>query len=753
MRLAKALSIVLLLFASTGVGQVSVHIIDDLGLPLHQAHIAYSDPTGTDNGMILTNAEGIAELPAAFTKHHKEVVISITFIGFQGLTDTVATSLSALEYQLSPEDQLLNQFVVTAQYAPNSPEKAVHKVRIIDEAKIERMAAVNLEDVLTNEVNIRISQDAVLGSSISMQGMSGEKVKIMIDGVPMIGRQNGNLDLNQINLNNIERIEIIEGPLSVNYGTSALAGTINLITKKESKEKTSASISSYYESIGTYNIQGTVAQQFGKARLSLNGGRNFFDGWNPDDAIGPDFEDPIADSTRFKRWKPREQLFGRAQLNYRWKELLLGYRFDYFDEKITNRGRPRAPYMESAFDDYYYTTRIDNSVTASGKISKSINANFVAGYNQFTRQKNTYAKNLVTLEEGLHDGDGAQDTSTFNLWMSRGSVAFVRDSSWIHWEIGYDLNHETATGRRIEDTEQAMGDYAVFTTAEITPWESFTVRPGLRYSYNTAYTAPVTPSLNAIYRLKKWTIRGSYARGFRAPSLKELHFFFVDINHNIVGNPDLKAEQSDNYSLSVKRPFIFKQNIVQLEFGAFHNDIENLISLALTDPETDQYRNVNIGRSRSQGMNAAVSVMHEHLKTNLAFAYLGVNNAIANEQSSSVYDYYPEVTANATYSWPRAGLDLSLFYKYQGRLPITSLDDNDELYQRYVDAYHTLDATLTRSFLDQRILFSVGAKNLLDVQNVGFSGTSNTVHGSSSGALAVSTGRLYFLKLDLRWQR
>ena len=67
---------------------------------------------------------------------------------------------------------------------------------------------------------------------MSVQGLSGENVKILIDGVPVVGRLNGNVDLSQINLTNIERVEIVEGPLSVNYGTNALAGTINLITKK-----------------------------------------------------------------------------------------------------------------------------------------------------------------------------------------------------------------------------------------------------------------------------------------------------------------------------------------------------------------------------------------------------------------------------------------------------------------------------------------------------------------------------------------
>ena len=160
--------------------------------------------------------------------------IYVTHIGYESILDTLKKG----EFKtllLVPKVIEVNEVVITAQYAPNSLEKAVHKIKVIDRKKIELMGAVNLEDVLTNEANVRISQDNVLGSSTSIQGVSGQNVKILIDGVPVIGRLGGNIDLSQINLNDIERIEIIEGPLSVEYGSNALAGTINLITKKEYK--------------------------------------------------------------------------------------------------------------------------------------------------------------------------------------------------------------------------------------------------------------------------------------------------------------------------------------------------------------------------------------------------------------------------------------------------------------------------------------------------------------------------------------
>src|SRR5690606_15439239 len=182
-----------------------------------------------------------------------ELNVEVSYIGFVKLTQTVYPNTN-VTFRLKEDVVSLNSFVVTGQYAENNPEKAVQKITIIDQEKINKMAAVNLTDVLENETNIRLSQDGVLGSSMSVQGMSGENVKILIDGLPVIGRLDGSIDISQINLNDVERIEIVEGPMSVNYGTNALAGVVNIITKKGGKDKAGIKLNTFYENIGTYNI-------------------------------------------------------------------------------------------------------------------------------------------------------------------------------------------------------------------------------------------------------------------------------------------------------------------------------------------------------------------------------------------------------------------------------------------------------------------------------------------------------------------
>src|SRR5690606_31303934 len=104
------------------------------------------------------------------------------------------------------------------------------------------------------------------------------KIKILMDGVPIGGREGGNIDLSQFNVYNIERIEIIQGPMSIMYGSDALGGVINLISKN-TKKKIGLSGEAYYESVGKYNFNLTATKTFGKHSLSIGGGRNYFDGY------------------------------------------------------------------------------------------------------------------------------------------------------------------------------------------------------------------------------------------------------------------------------------------------------------------------------------------------------------------------------------------------------------------------------------------------------------------------------------------
>ena len=733
------IGLVFLLFSIAGFAQkATLKISDKDKLSIPNAHILIKET----QQYILSDIDGKATINF---KNKDSLTLEVSFLGFLKKTIKI-TPNTTLSVVLQEDIITLNSFVITGQYAQNSPEKAVQKITIIDKKKIEKMAAVTLKDVLSNEMNIRVSQDNVLGSGMSMQGMSGENVKILIDGVPVVGRLNGSVDISQINLNDIERIEIIEGPMSVNYGTNALAGVINLITKTNKKEQLNLTVNSYNENIGQYNLDATVSTSVKKHSLSFSGGRNYFDGWVDGDAVFGE-KQRIADSTRYKSWKPKEQFFGKVNYHYQLKGGSIKYTLGYFDEKITNRGLPRTPYSETAFDDYYYTTRIDNALFFNKKLGKYYNVKSTVAYNDYKRIKNTFFKDLTTLEELQTENSGDQDTTKFNQWIIRSSFSSSKDSVKVNYELGIDFNMEEAFGERIESKIQTMGDYAGYASIEYKPFENTTIRPGLRYAYNTNYQAPLTPSINIKQTVKKFNIRASYARGFRAPSLKELYFDFVDINHNIVGNTTLKAEQSNNFNLSANYTKVIKNYILKLDASSFYNKIENLITLAQGAGATYTY--VNIGDYETHGIQLNSNISYNHFKFGVGGSYIGRYNYLSETNNIEKYSYTPEVKSSINYEFPKQQLFIAFFYKFTGKLPGFRINSNKQVSQTYIESYHTADLSVGKRFWKNRLQLTLGSKNLFDVKNVN-SVSQGSAHSGSGGSSPVAMGRTYFLKITFK---
>lgn len=708
------------------------------------AYVTIQPMQDSDYSLILvTNAQGKAEFDDPVPTGQKWIV-AVTHVGYKPHVDTINPT-QRYTAVLEPNNFQLQEVVITGQYEPGNTAKSVMPVRTIDQQKIEAMGATHLEQVLSNELNIRLSQDPILGRGMSMQGLSGENVKILIDGVPVIGRQNGNIDLAQLNLADIERIEVVEGPMAVQYGTNALAGTINIITKKSGKDGWQGNASLYAENNGTYNISGLVGLKRGRHNVRLNIGRHFFDGWSPGDAFLPNWQPTPADTNRVHSWNPRDQYFGRLQYRFQIKDFYLGSRTEGFVESIMNRGMPRAPYYELAFDDYYQTQRFDQAFTLNGKVGKGQYLDIVAAYNNYQRIKNTYLKDLTTLEQTLTSTPGDQDTSRFVQWMSRGSYAHRMEDKWYSYEFGYHVQWEQGRGGRIGDGMEKMGDFALFGTAKFEPVNNLVLKPGLRYAHNTIYDAPLIPSFHVRYKSGAFTWRGSYARGFRAPSLKELYFYFVDVNHNIVGNEDLLAEYGNNYTASINWHKASKTVFYRAELSGFYNTIENRITLAQVS--NDEYSYVNIGNFRTLGGKLRLEARSQHFTVQIGGGLIGRYNELENQSVVPEYSYSPEITGMLQYQWSDPKLTTSLFYKYQGRLPGYVLDGN-EVMEQFVDPYHMVDLTVSRPFWKGKLDVALGMKNLLNVQDVNAQIT-GTVHTAGAQAVPVGMGRVLFIRLNL----
>lgn len=674
----------------------------------------------------------------------KPVILIVTYIGYKKLTDTIAPGQNKTLY-MEPTVYNMDEVVVTGQFAPESVDKSIYRIKVLGSREINQKAAVNLNEVLQNELNIRSTHDNALGSSITMQGLQGENIKFLIDGVPVIGRQNGMIDLNQMTMQNVDHVEIIQGPMSVVYGSNALAGVINIITKDYVDQNYVLNADAYYESVGVYNLNATASFTEKKNNFTISGGRNYFDGYS------------VTDTSRWQQWKPKLQYNAEAAYTFKSAKSKIKLSGVYFYEKIQDKGDPRDYYVDSLIvpkstDIYFYTNRLTFRGEGAWDLSDNMNLNVLSAYSTYKRTKNTYLKDMTNLDETLVKDDAKQDTTTFDNFLLRAAMARWTKNNVFKYQLGIDFIVETGYGKRIKDDRQQIGDYAAFLSLNIAPVSVLSIQPGIRYIYNTEYNAPLVYSINAKWdATEMMSIRMSLAKGFRAPSLKELYLDFVDINHNILGNESLGAETSLNINLSAiyssKSAALYNWGV---ELNLFYNDIFNKIELAQINAAENYYTYINIDEFITQGYEFSFNNrIYPWLQLKLGVATTGrkLVDTVSSYQQGFIYS--TDFTTQATLWWKKPDLNFSVFYKYNGAYPQTFVSGEDEVPEQVViSAFNSLDINVSRWFWKRRVNVQVGGKNLFNNTNVSSSGTaSGGVHSGGGDSVPVNWGRTFFVHL------
>ena len=681
----------------------------------------------------------ISDLKGAVPNELKEAgKITISFVGYETMVDTIQPGNTTSLF-LVPAVLNMSEVVITGQFQPEKADKSIYKINVINSRQIERKAATNLTDLLSSESNMRISQGGVLGTSLSLQGLSGENVKFLVDGVPIVGRLNGNIDLNQLNLHNVDHVEIIEGPMSVIYGSNAIAGVVNIITKENKSAALTTFANAYIESVGVYNFNLGGSARKKKNSYSLNLSRNFFDGYTTNDSL------------RSMQWKPRLQYNADAYYLYSGSKTRVKLSIQYFDETIQDKGDLRTPYFETAFDNYYHTMRQTSKIESSYTISPSRQISMVGAYSTYNRNREVYFNDLTILEKQMAGGDTTFVGSyLLRVWYNRNYP-----SQKLNYQAGFDGNLETSKGQRIYGGSQEIGDYAGFFSMKYDPTKKITIQPGARFTYNTKYKAPVVYSLNVKYGATKNTsLRTTYARGFRSPSIKELYLDFVDINHNLHGNPDLQAESSHNVNLN----FSYNRETVKVylntDLGLFYNYVDNMIWLFQVGNDITTYTYGNISTFISQGIQANATVsFYPKLTLKAGISHVGrkfPDNS--SDQTDTKFHYSTDLNAMATYIIEKLNASLTANYKYTGRFPLLTPDGTFD--NQYVEGYSNLDISIMKSFMQNRFSVTVGGKNLLDVRDVNTAMVNSGAHrGGGDGASRVAWGRTAFLKLTYNFKK
>lgn len=662
---------------------------------------------------------------------------------------------------LSIDLELEEKIVVTGQYTPTELENAILPIRIITKKMIQQRAATSLTEVLQQEPSIRIAQDPVLGTQISMNGLEGKYVKILINGVPMVGRNDGNIDLDRIIVANIERVEIVQNALSVAYGTNALGGTINIITHSNKEENWSVNWLGQAQSNGLYNSSLQLGGDWKGFSLDLGANYQHFKGFS-------------LDTLRALPWNPKRQWQTTARLSYQKPASTFrsSYQFNYLQETIDDRGvikLERFPTLSYARDYEFNTLTQDHTLSVLGYLDqdKKYYLDALLAFNQYSREKNAFVRSLAENPSPDTLDRLDTDTTAFGAWNLRITLARRFGDKW-ESQVGLDGRYDYTLGARIEKERAFVADYALFSKVRFRPNSQWVVELGARLAYNSALQWPFTYTGGVQWKPKDgMRVQFSYARGIRVPSLKERFLDFVDINHHIKGNPNLKPEYSHNLRLGFSYNKVHgKGHLLRLQHSAFYNYINQQITLYnyaldsaghyVIDASSNQFAYFNLEEYQNWGLNNQLTYAYKGLTLRLGATLVGHYNALNKSQPEEIapFQYTLEWSQEITYRHEPWGASVSIFRRdYDQQLSYTAqknpVTGETVVLPNKLAGYSLMDLTLNKHFCNQSIKLSIGVKNVLNVQTVARSGT-NSTHQGTSNEVNIGMGRICFLQLQLQ---
>ncbi|AWA28667.1 TonB-dependent receptor [Flavobacterium magnum] len=676
----------------------------------------------------------------------------------------------------------LEEVIVTGQFEPQALNKAVHQVRVITKRDIQQLAANNLGDVLNQYLNISVRTSGSDGrSQVSMFGLDAQYFKILVDNIPLV-TDNGlgnNTDLTQVNLDEVERIEIIEGAMGVTHGANAVSGILNIITKKQSVHDCEISATVQEETVSDEfaffnkgrHIQSVKASHNLNENWSVSAGinRNDFAGYFAE-RKGKDYS--LNDGLRGYTWLPKEQFTANALAGYRNGSFRLFYRFDYFGEQVDFRNpivvpQDNYPFPETFYanDRRYISNRFNQHLNAYGKIFGTLSYNVSLSHQRQQRDFEDFRYQLETRHESANSRKKYQSK---DVLYSTGTLSGFFKSDSFDLQLGYEAVaengfYDASAGIFKDDNQQLtnirkrFGNYDVFASAEIKATRKLSIRPGLRYSFQSVFDDQYAASLGLRYLFPKAIeMRMSLGRSYRTPNFDELYTYFVDSNHNLQGNESLSPEAAMSYELSVKKSTSFDADVkVSNTLAVTLLTVDDRISLVLEDiVPTQRYKYLNIDRYKMWNLASTNQLSYENWNLNLGLALVGISQQIdlaaLGATSDNRFLYALQINSSISYSIPAWRTLLAIYYKYNGRqqqyIASTDANNNAAFLLSEIEAYSWMDASVRREFFGKKLEVSLGMRNLFNIRTIR-TGTATTGIHSGASDMLLGYGRSAFVKL------
>lgn len=534
------------------------------------------------------------------------------------LTGSVLWGGTAFAAEENLQEFSLDTMVVTATRTAMTVKETPSTVEIVDSKKLEQTQAKTLHDALKGALGVNVFNDFQGRSNVSIRGSESRHVLIMVDGKRLGGEAAYNSanawDVDRIRMEDVERVEIIRGPAGALYGSDAMGGVINVITK--TPDKTTADINyeyGWYEDgkgagyKGNLYLQGAEGNYSYKINAGLNKNRPYMDPKGSGDSMN---------------------FYGKQQP----VSLSVGYKFDNGnklsvdfskikeDNQKSSTSRtvmmPGKVWQDKVQTIYNDNKRTDYAITYKGYDDKQdwMFRAYKSVFDKHYMNQNNTRMTMMGKPGAWKLQDPKIDTVKRTLSVIEGKDTFnLSDKNKL--TAGFEYRKDQSEGTRLKKPNTSLADgnahdaydkaainyLAAYVQDEFRPDDKWLIIPSVRFDHSDQFSNKLTSNLAATYNAADDVrIKAVVGQGYKTPTVNDLYIFWEMYAANpggkgqfYVGNPDLKPEKSLSYELSVEKDWGDRSTV---HLGVFRNEVKDLISTywtgKLTDDDPDLYPGV-----------------------------------------------------------------------------------------------------------------------------------------------------------------
>lgn len=527
------------------------------------------------------------------------------FSVFAVLSPFAAMAQEARERDQAPRPL---EIVLTPNRGPTSIQRSGSSISVISADEIAKTGAGGVADVLRTVPGLYISQTggAASVSNIRMRGANVGHTLVLIDGVRMNdpSSPSAEFDFGMISPTDIERIEVLRGPQSALYGSDAIGGVINIITKRGTPDKPRYSLSLGGGSYGTVETRAGMSGGTGPWTYALsatgfhtNGFSNYGYRLPRLASLGPferDKADKIGASLRLG-YRPNADFSVDASLTHNWS-------FLHFDSTTGddryNRGWARITNGQ-------VNARL---ATLDGTLTHKVSL-FAARTDRFYNFSPFFAPR-GTAYDYTGDRYGAEYQGDLKLG-AFGTLSLGARYEQERFEAFTELLSR-GSGPRTRTNAEAMNTLSAFALHQLQLGERFDLSLAGRVDHVDRAKTFVTGRATASYRIDETgtKFRASIGTGAKSPTLYQLF--------SVYGDPNLKTESSIGYDAGIEQSLM--QGRIKLSLGVFENRIRDMIDFgSLPAPPWGRY--INTARARTRGVEAGANIELIEGKANLRASY------------------------------------------------------------------------------------------------------------------------------------